>query len=184
MTQTVGLDMDSIADTFWGWRKRYVGIDPSLTSTGVVILNDDAEIIDSMVIKPKKKDAARLIEIELALWELLPNNVALEGYAMGSRYGREAAGELGGVIRRALYLQGSTYVVVPPASLKKFAAKGNAKKDEVRLEVYKRWGVEFETNDEVDAYVLARIAYAKFHGDDLIKRQQEVIDKLEVYRGV
>ena len=103
---------------------------------------------------------------------------------MGSRYGREAAGELGGVIRRALYLQGSTYVVVPPASLKKFAAKGNAKKDEVRLEVYKRWGVEFETNDEVDAYVLARIAYAKFHGDDLIKRQQEVIDKLEVYRGV
>ncbi|MGI6351406.1 MAG: hypothetical protein ACOX6M_10255 [Armatimonadota bacterium] len=184
MTQTAELDMELFADVFSGWRMKYVGIDPSLTSTGVVMLDDDAEIIDSRVIKSRQKDAARLIEIENALWELLPNYVALEGYAMGSRYGREAAGELGGVIRRALYLQGSTYVVVPPASLKKFAAKGNAKKDEVRLEVYKRWGVEFETNDEVDAYVLARIAYAKFHGDDLIKRQQEVIDKLEVYRGV
>ena len=56
----------------------------------------------------------------------------------------------------------------------------NAKKDEVRLEVYKRWGFEAPTNDEVDAYVLARIGLAYLGYDDkLIKPQLEVIKDLK-----
>ncbi len=76
---------------------------------------------------------------------------------------------------------GVAFLVVPPARLKKFACgKGNAKKDEIRLAVYKRWGFEAPTNDEVDAYVLARIGLAYLGYDDkLIKPQLEVIKDLK-----
>jgi crossover junction endodeoxyribonuclease RuvC len=164
----------------------YIGIDPSLTSTGVVILDEKGNLIESRRIVPKTKNAARLVEIENAIWDYLkpPNKIALEGYAYGSFAGREVIGELGGIIRRALYLQGSTYVIVPPATLKKFAAKGNAKKDELRLAAFKNWGVEFKSNDEVDAYILARISFALFRGDPkLTKVQQEILKKLEVHYG-
>ena len=92
-----------------------------------------------------------------------------------------ALGELGGVIKCALFEERQPYIVVPPARLKKFACgKGNAKKDEVRLEVYKRWGFEAPSNDEVDAYVLARIGLAYLGYDtDLIKPQLEVIQALK-----
>ena len=71
------------------------------------------------------------------------------------------------------------FLVVPPARLRSLPA-GNAKKDEVRLEVYKRWGFEAPTNDEVDAYVLARIGLAYLGYDDkLIKPQLEVIKDLK-----
>ena len=47
---------------------------------------------------------------------------------------------------------------VPPMTLKKFAAgKGNAKKQEMLLQIYKRWGVEFTDDNAADAYALARL---------------------------
>ena len=47
---------------------------------------------------------------------------------------------------------------VPPMTLKKYAAgKGNAKKQEMLLQIYKRWGVEFNDDNAADSYALARL---------------------------
>jgi Holliday junction resolvasome RuvABC endonuclease subunit len=52
-----------------------------------------------------------------------------------------------------------TPLQIPPMTLKKFAAgKGNAKKQEMLLQIYKRWGIEFNDDNAADAYALARLA--------------------------
>jgi crossover junction endodeoxyribonuclease RuvC len=49
--------------------------------------------------------------------------------------------------------------MVPPMTLKKYAAgKGNAKKQEMLLQIYKRWGIEFNDDNAADSYALARLA--------------------------
>jgi crossover junction endodeoxyribonuclease RuvC len=47
---------------------------------------------------------------------------------------------------------------VPPMTLKKFASgKGNSKKQEMLLQMYKRWGIEFNDDNAADSYALARL---------------------------
>jgi len=62
--------------------------------------------------------------------------------------------------------------------------KGNATKEKVAVGVYKRWGQEFTTNDEADAFVLAKIGQAYLCGTDgLTAFQKEVIENLSEGRG-
>lgn len=91
-----------------------------------------------------------------------PAVIAIEGYSMGSNLRQQSRiVELGAVIRHELLPRYDLILEPTPSQVKKFAAgKGTAKKDEVRLAVYKRWKFEAQTNDEVDAFVLARIAQA------------------------
>jgi crossover junction endodeoxyribonuclease RuvC len=56
--------------------------------------------------------------------------------------------------------------------MKKFVAGKTFKKDETRLEVYKRWGYENKSNDLVDAYAIARYTQAIFR--HLKGEQQEL----------
>jgi hypothetical protein len=68
-----------------------------------------------------------------------------------------------------------TPLLVPPMTLKKFiSGKGNAKKDEIMLQIYKRYGVEINENNAADAYGLARIA-AEFVIDSV---EKDIIVKL------
>jgi crossover junction endodeoxyribonuclease RuvC len=54
-------------------------------------------------------------------------------------------------------------------TLKKYAAgKGNAKKQEMLLQIYKRWGLEFNDDNAADAYALARLA-SKAHINEVEK---------------
>jgi crossover junction endodeoxyribonuclease RuvC len=54
-------------------------------------------------------------------------------------------------------------------TLKKYAAgKGNAKKQEMLLQIYKRWGMEFSDDNAADAYALARLA-SKTHINEIEK---------------
>jgi Holliday junction resolvasome RuvABC endonuclease subunit len=52
-----------------------------------------------------------------------------------------------------------TPLQIPPMTLKKYAAgKGNAKKQEMLMQIYKRWGIEFNDDNAADSYALARLA--------------------------
>lgn len=143
-----------------------LGIDPSLTGTGLVKLDERGHIVCTRVLRSDKAGIERVIDIERDLADELDGVevAAIEGYAFGAQASREALAELSGVLKRRLHLSGVMWVIAPPASVKKFATgRGNAKKDEMRLAVYKKWGLDekaLKTADEVDAYVLARIALA------------------------
>ena len=161
-----------------------VGLDLSLACTGLVAIDGDK--VDSLAIKTKPQEHVRRVvkinaEILATLKKLKPELIVIEDYAfMGNGKITELA-ELGGVVKTSLFSLGYKFVTVAPSQVKKFACgKGNAKKDQVRLEVYKRWGFEAPTNDEVDAYALARIGLGVLGLDDnLTKPQLEVIKAIK-----
>lgn len=150
-------------------RVRVLGLDPSLSAFGISRLEmtpgGKRFTYETSVLKTKLKGVSRLRWFFMQMLEELaasrPDIVVLEGYAYGVARGNSAIsmGELGGVIRLALEEAGHGPVVVPPAKLKKFiTGKGNAQKDIVLLEIYKRFKVDTKTSDEADATGLALMA--------------------------
>jgi crossover junction endodeoxyribonuclease RuvC len=142
---------------------RYVGIDPS-TKTGIVILDRDGRLIDAEEITAKGTDPGRMLDIiDNTVEQLEPNDiVAIEGFAYGAK-GNAVSTQygIGWGMRMALFSRGIRYDDVAPAALKKFVgAKGNAKKDELAVHIYKRWGYEHPSDNVRDAFVLAQIARA------------------------
>ena len=162
---------------------KYVGIDPSLTATAIVILDAEAEIEFKAIIKSKLRGVDRLLEIETEVQNSLLNtslsHICIEGYSFGSRVGQAfSIGELGGILKRLLTVKQKLYTVIQPTSLKKFVTgKGNCPKDLILKEVYKKWSVDLNDNNLADAYGLARIAYGAYHKEELLKYEMEVIEK-------
>jgi Holliday junction resolvasome RuvABC endonuclease subunit len=86
-------------------------------------------------------------------------HVAIEGYSYGSPAGQTRAfglGELGGVIKLAIHQAGIPMHIIAANTWKKvLCGKGGLKKDLVRLELFKRYGVEFASQDTLDAWAVA-----------------------------
>lgn len=82
-----------------------------------------------------------------------PTVVYVEGYSYGSK-GRAVVdqGELGGIVRVALYDNGIPYVDVPPPTLKVFATgRGNANKVDMVIAARDRLGYTGNDDNEADA---------------------------------
>lgn len=95
-----------------------------------------------------------------------PDLIVVEGFSYGSK-GRSVfdIAYLGWSIREDLErlknIWNIPWIEVPPTQLKQFATgKGNANKEIILQQVYKRWGVEFSDNNQADAFVLAKIGEA------------------------
>lgn len=166
-------------------RPTVAGFDLSLTSTGYSVLQGD-KILERGTVGGTYKDFRRLILITDGVQRLCnehkPKMVCLEGYSFASRHKLADLGELGGLTKYFLYQLRVPFTIVSPNQLKKFiTGKGTGKKNVVILHTFKQYGVEFDNDDECDAYVLARIAQAILNADlsSLNKTQQEVIKKLK-----
>lgn len=146
----------------------YIGIDASYTSTGLIVLDEDGEIYRQKTFKFNKKEhdtedrlrvvKEQLVDYVLSLHVNFPVKVCIEGPSFHSK-GRYVLqmGALNFFIRYFMRDEGVDYTVITPSQLKKFVTgKGNSKKDLILLKVYKKWGVEFKSNDLADAYGLAR----------------------------
>jgi hypothetical protein len=71
------------------------------------------------------------------------------------------------------------YYDVSITVVKKFATgKGNTKKEEMVLPIYKRWGFEHSSDNVRDAFVLAQIAKALSGQVELTKFQKEALNKI------
>lgn len=141
-----------------------MGIDPSLTSTGLVVL-ENGNLILHEILEVKEKGIARLLTLqnilEGRLFAYKPDLVVVEGYAFARSNQAHQMGELGGMIRMLLTQKRVPWLEVAPTQVKKFATgKGNAAKELILMNVLKRWGVEFQVSDEADAFVLAKIGQA------------------------
>jgi Holliday junction resolvasome RuvABC endonuclease subunit len=134
-----------------------VGLDLSYTGTGV------ARGPQTRIVRTKKFDGMPRLEWmrEAILLECEGADVvAVEGYAYGARHSQaHKLGELGGVVRLALFEAGIPYVDIPPTCLKKYATgAGNAKKDAVLANAIRRLGYEGSSHDEADALWLRAMA--------------------------
>lgn len=169
-----------------------IGLDLSLRRTGYAVLegpdSKDEPVIGVIehakgVAGMSRLDAIRNEIMRICFQEKVEFAV-VEGYSRNSPFGREECGELGGLIRWSLYRHGIDYANVAPARLKKFATgDGKCEKDKILLAVYKKWGKEFETNDEADAYVMAKMAqFVKFGSPATANKYElEVVGELKDY---
>lgn len=151
-----------------------LSLDPS-ASTGIVVMNArglsiHAEELDLSSIKNGSKmfnagliqrmDRMKKVYLRVValIEEFKPQWGVVEGYATHGKFINYTQFELGAVVRSALYSRKLTMAEVSPTSLKKFAAgSGAAKKDQMRLAVYKKWGFENPSDNVVDAYALAKL---------------------------
>lgn len=148
-----------------------VGLDLSLTSTGIAI-GDDTWAIDGHNLRTTR----RLVYLRDRILEALANRVEnngldspplavfLEGYSFASKNSHaHALGELGGVVRVALHEAAIPVVEVPPTCRAKFATgRGNAGKSEVVSAISARTGILWDgtgNEDRCDAWILQEIGY-------------------------
>jgi Holliday junction resolvasome RuvABC endonuclease subunit len=163
--------------------KIIAGVDPALDVTGIVIYRPDDGLYKSHTIAGNGKGPARLVGIRNEILSLVKSAdlVAIEDYFFSEKYGNASElGELHGVIKVGLYEADRRFIKVPPIYLKRYATgDSKAKKDQIMLAAYKRWGVDFATNHECDAFVLAKIGAAVIgYRKGLIKDQKDIIAKL------
>ena len=184
-----------------GLRKQHqitIGIDQSLTgfAFSAVSVESPSEHM-TWVYKSPYSGVQRLEDIQNFLYsrfeflkerENTPTDVAMEGTVIASQAAL-VLGELAATVKLFFFeyfFESNNYfpaldqclrtpLQVPPMTLKKYATgKGTAKKQEMLLQIYKRWGVEFNDDNAADAYSLARLAGK--HAIDKI--EQEVVDKI------
>ena len=168
----------------------YIGIDASLTSTGIVVLDGMEQIYSKAIISSKVKGTERLRDLKKKTKEYMANFVLaqdipvfLENYSFGSVMGGRtfSIGEWGGVLRVLLDEMGFKVTGIAPTMLKKFATgKGNSKKEQMLLQTFKRYGQEFDNNDLCDAFCMAMLCY-RYSNMDKLKLSA---DEKEIFKKI
>lgn len=151
-----------------GSQEVAIGIDQSLTGFALSVVSvDSPKKHKTWVFKSEFRGVQRLADIQNFLldkftefqWEgWIVKDVAMEGTVLAS-HSALALGELSATVKLGLWGKSILPLQIPPMTLKKYASgKGTAKKQEMLLQIYKRWGVEFNDDNAADAYALARLA--------------------------
>lgn len=145
-----------------------VGIDQSLTGTGVAQIENDGNLVRMQLLKTGKlRGVERLAHIASQLCVFLEEVgerfvAAREGYSFGSQ-GRAtfSLGELGGCVDLTLFNSRPgkivEYYLIPPNVHKKYClGSGAVKKDSsYLLTVLNKTGLEFPDDNQADAYMIA-----------------------------
>lgn len=159
-----------------------IGIDQSLTGFAMTAINvSKVECYETWVYKSPYRGIQRLADIQDWLFDKFETlkadgneivEIAMEGTVLASQSAL-VLGELAAAVKLFMYEHFfdimnynpappqhlRTPLQIPPMTLKKYAAgKGNAKKQEMLMQIYKRWGIEFNDDNAADSYALARLA--------------------------
>jgi crossover junction endodeoxyribonuclease RuvC len=154
--------------------KHVMGLDPSLTATGLIVLDELGAIAHRQLISSEPSGplvSNRLLRYsglinhvlaEVRRWS--PEVICIEGYSLGSNMpGMVDRVEFGGVLRWSLVAARNRLIEVAPSTLKKWAtgkgAFSGGGKTPLIVAMTSRYGVELGTDDEYDAYALARMAH-------------------------
>jgi len=169
-----------------------IGIDQSYSGFGITVLDvDDVLSYKTIVFKAEGLHVDRLVWVQEKLTEILEYyyrynkplsiTVAMEGYAFGTTMAH-MLGELGAVVKLVCYneldgFEGKYPYIIPPTTLKKYiTGKGTGvQKNQILLNVYKKWGVEFNDDNAADSYALAMLAAGK--GD--LAYELEILQKIK-----
>ena len=163
---------------------RFVGVDLA-THTGLVILDEPGNVIVEKEIVAKDGEDLerfRLVASELLNYITPEDTVCIEGFSFGSSgRGLSFTHGLGYLVRDRLDTASIPFTLIPPGCLKKFAAdKGNAAKEIIMREVWRKFEYANDSNNIVDAYVLAQMARCKVYPESYHKYQVEALKKAGV----
>jgi crossover junction endodeoxyribonuclease RuvC len=167
-----------------------LGIDSS-TKCGLVVLEKSARgrpvlVLHAAEYSSPSTGLQRCSDIAEAMLALLdrykPDTVVIEGLGFANAHTLVTLAEIHTILRYFLWQTGYGFVPVAPNALKKFVlGVGKGDKAQIVKGVYKRWGFDADTDNIADAYVAAMVGLA-LDGllDDMIKAQEEVIEKLKL----
>jgi len=154
---------------------RFIGIDPA-SKTGFVALDDRGEVVREKELSGiGDKDPKRMVTLIHEIKSHLQpgDHICIEGFPYSTQKAMFAGGLHHG-IRNELFKRRLPYHEVAPNAVKKFVGvkgwtgekgskkrlTGPQKKREVMKEVFNAFGYEHRSDNVVDAYILARIAFA------------------------
>jgi Holliday junction resolvasome RuvABC endonuclease subunit len=150
----------------------YIGMDFSLTSTGVVVLDKYGNLMHNESIATSAKDGTTAERLQMVVDKLdrvfrdwPPRGVAWESINVGTHIkSLMDLSRVSGAMFRVMHehSQGdydTPYLLMCNVStLKKAAAGVDAKKGHMLMEVLDKWGHKMGTDDEADAFVAAKLA--------------------------
>ena len=168
-----------------------IGIDPSLTGTGLAWPNGETwTAADSSYKGDDRLDYIyRAVHTIAQQHNQLGNPIALAVVEDLPKHAHGAGltGMAQGVIRLALQQTLVPYILIPAATLKKFATgSGNAGKPDMRMELYKRAGLDLKDDNQVDAWWLRALGH-ELLGDPIValpKTHTDALGKLTLPAGV
>jgi crossover junction endodeoxyribonuclease RuvC len=141
-----------------------IGIDLSLTSTGLVRLERDGTVDHQSAIptSPKSPLQNRQLAILEAITAVMEpvDLVVIEGPSLGKFIGKAwDRAELAGIVKFRIWrIQDRYPLIIPPTMLKKFATGvGVGEKPAMAVAAFKRFGWEHKSNDVTDAFLLAQL---------------------------
>ena len=149
---------------------KFIGMDPSYNGFGIIILDNNANIIREYLLTSKSDDEVedRILSLEQEFKFICDIENLQVVYIEGPSFSSQGAfvlqmGALHYFLRIFFRKNNINYKVIPPGNLKKFVTgKGQCKKELILLKTYKKWGIEFSDNNLADAYGLARLAVEDF----------------------
>lgn len=157
-------------------RGFYVGIDPSLTGNGIVVINEKGELVEKRLITTYKEcylnseqrvlDVFNQTKFVIGISELRYVCVENLSYMSVSNTLFERCSLLFSILMY-LFEHDIKYKTIPPKTLKKFVTTdGNADKKFIRRVIKCRWGYDFKNDNIADAYGLARMALGEVENSE------------------
>lgn len=166
----------------------FLGLDISLTGTGLTLIDSEYTIIKMELLSVPDKGTERLFFLEQKFIDLLQKEditfACIEGPAYKDTGKIFQIGELTGIFKLNLFKLSIPYIIAAPLQLKKYIS-GTGKaitKQLIMLDIYKNFGVEIRDDNLADAYGLSRIAHDFYYMYKLneslnIKKYQEAVLK-------
>jgi crossover junction endodeoxyribonuclease RuvC len=169
---------------------KFLGLDPSYTDTGMVIIDQDDNVLIQRAIKTDPAHFSNKFErITHILNEIgLPQITlaCIEDYHFGKNAKTSISLiELGFSIRRNFYSNNIPFFTAVPSQIKKLAT-GSGKSGEKAIilkEVYKKWGFDSNDNNVADAFAMAQMAKYVYNYDKDVKIKMTAKD-LEVVKAI
>lgn len=183
---------------------RFIGIDPA-TRTGFVALNERGDPVVELDLKGTGRaekggiTIEQLVSLENQLYKLLQpgDEIVIEQAAAGTQKGI-TTGMIHGGLRSMIHRKGLAYNEVNPLSTKKYVGvtgwtgeagskrrlKDKEKKEAVAAAVFEHFGYTHKSDNVVDAYIIARIAWNLYKCRELLPEVDRKPYQHEVVRGI
>jgi len=159
-----------------------VAFDLSLRNTGVGIFRygwmHSTASINTEKIKSYPDRLGAILK-QVLIYVNAEDKVVIEDYAFHANMNSlTVLAELGGLVKFSLWRKtGSWPTLINPATVKKWiTGKGNAKKEDIKLAIYKKYKLEFPNSDEADAFALGDLGWNLFYPN----RQSRFLNSIEV----
>jgi crossover junction endodeoxyribonuclease RuvC len=164
----------------------YLGIDPSLSGTGFVLINDEYSIIDKFETNVKAHGIQRIYMLQEELIKFINKYktdiqlTCIESPAFGVHEGQlHSLGQWSGVLELYLFSNGLKVIHCSPTQTKKYClGSGKGEKQLILLKVFQNFGEEFSSDNLADGYILSRIA--KDYFTTFIKKEKIDLKKYQI----